>query len=63
MMYTSYSRQLLAPRDSKAIKQFFEKACQIDLKKWIRDTFLDGFETYEDYEKYGNLFIWKDDDE
>jgi len=43
-----------ATERSHALNELFS---HIDLKKLIRDTFLDGYATYEDYVKYGDAFI------
>ena len=46
------------PDDNKAYTDFFDEAMdKIDLKQLIRDTFLDGFDTVQDYERYGDMFI------
>ena len=40
------------------IEQAFEEMInKIDLEKELRFIFFGGFETYEDYEKYGDSFI------
>ncbi len=40
------------------VKAAWEEAfAQIDLEKLIKDAFLDGFDTYEDYVKYGDAII------
>jgi len=42
-------------------KKWFEKAIKrLDLKKMWKEIFFDGFDTYENYEKYGDVFVHTD---
>jgi hypothetical protein len=40
------------------VKELFKKLAEdIDLKQLIIDTYFDGFDNQEDYEKYGDAFV------
>ena len=43
----------------KEVKKFWDdRFSKIDLKQMIKDTYFGGFDNYEDYVKYGDLFIY-----
>jgi hypothetical protein len=43
---------------NKEIEQWFERAfARIDLSTELQKLYFGGFDTYEDYEKYGDCFI------
>lgn len=43
---------------SERIKKFYDVMFKhVDLRVTVKDLCLDGYETYEDYVKYGDLFI------
>jgi hypothetical protein len=43
--------------DKKKIKAFYEALLgSLDLQQLIKDIYLDDFDTYGDYEKYGDMF-------
>ena len=44
-------------RSHALIEDFYRKFFDsLDLNRLLREAALDGFETYEDYEKYGDMF-------
>jgi len=44
--------------DEDKIKKFYDSLLKnIDLKDLLKKRFLNGFDSYEDYEKYGDAFI------
>jgi len=49
----------MASNKSKVTK-FFEKFLTASLEEHFRHWAYDGFETYEDYVKYGEMFIYAD---
>jgi hypothetical protein len=42
--------------DKKKIEAFYEALLgSLDLKRLIKDAYLDGFDAYDDYKKYGDM--------
>jgi len=43
--------------DEKTKEEWRKALMGLDLRQILCDTFMDGFDTYEDYEKYGDAFV------